>query len=113
MITILMTRPDDRVLLRQLLYAALVRIELRRLIIPALQRNRCGRRLEKPNAVAVQQGTEEPEQAVAEPAAELEAALSPMTPPKQDGSACRPRIGPAKCCRGAPQAGLAAGRAGD
>lgn len=109
MFTIPTTLPDDPAVLQQMLRAAMAEIERQRLIIAALQRNRFGRRSEKLGAAAVQQGTEDAEQAVAEQAAALEAALSQAGTPKSDEAARTPRAPrtePAKRNRGALPAGL-------
>lgn len=102
--TIPTTLADDPILLQRMRHAALAEIERQRLIIAALQRNRFGRRSEKLGAAAMQQGTEDLEQSVAEQEAGLEAALSRTNPPKQSGSggSARPlRSEPAKRNRGA------------
>jgi transposase len=101
-LTVPTTLPDEPVLLQQMLRAALAEIERQRLIIAALQRrHRFGRRSEKLGEEAVQLGTEDLEQSVAEQAAVLEAAMSRATSPEQGEAAHAPRTEPAKGNRGA------------
>jgi len=100
------TLPDDPAALQQMLLAALAEIERQRLIIAALQRNRFGRRSEKLDDAAVQQGVEDLEQSVAEQAAALDAAVSRAAPPATDTTPRPPRTEPAKRNRGALPAEL-------
>jgi hypothetical protein len=81
------TLPDDATLRQQMLRAAIAEIERQRLVIAALQRNRFGRRSEKLDPSAVQQGIEDVEQSVAEQATALEAALSRASSLTQDQAA--------------------------
>jgi transposase len=72
--------PDDPATLRAILRAALAEIERLRLQLSGMRRNRFGRRSEKLGDEAVQQGTEDLEQAVAETMAGLEAVTKPPAP---------------------------------
>ena len=89
-----------------MLLAALAEIERQRLIIAALQRNRFGRRSEKLDDAAVQQGIDDLEQSMAEQAAALAAAASRSHPPKTGTPPRAPRTEPAKRNRGALSADL-------
>jgi transposase len=99
--TVPATLPDDPVALQQMLLAALAEIERQRLIIAALQRNRFGRRSEKLEDAAVQQGIDDLEQSMAEQAAALDAAVSRSNPPKTDTPPRVPRAEPVQRNRGA------------
>ena len=68
--------PDDPAALQLILHAALAEIERLRLQIAGLERNRFGRRSERLDDAAFQQGTENLEQSLAEQVARLDAASS-------------------------------------
>jgi transposase len=68
-----MDLPDDPATLQLILRAALAEIERLQLLIAGLQRNRFGRRSERLDDEALQQGVEDLEQSVAEQMAGLEA----------------------------------------
>ncbi len=88
--------------MQQILRAALAEIERLRLLIAGLQRNRFGRRSERLDDPAFQQGVEDLEQSLAEQAAKLDAAQS-----SADTPAPRPRRAePAQRNRGALPAHL-------
>ena len=74
--------PDDPAALQAILRAALAEIERLRLQLAGMKRNRFGRRSEKLGDAAVQQASEDLEQAVAEQMAALEAATRPLDPAK-------------------------------
>jgi transposase len=94
--------PEDPATLQQILRAALAEIERLRLLIAGLQRNRFGRRSERLDDPAFQQGVEDLEQSLAEQAAKLDAAQS-----SADTPAPRPRRAePAQRNRGALPAHL-------
>jgi hypothetical protein len=97
--------PDDPAALQLILHAALAEIERLRLLIAGLQRNRFGRRSERLDDAAFQQGTENLEQSLAEQVARLDdaassAAATPEPSPRP------PRTEPAKRNRGALPAHL-------
>jgi hypothetical protein len=73
--------PEDPATLRQILRAALAEIERLRLLIAGLQRNRFGRRSERLDDPAFQQGVEDLEQSLAEQAAKLDAVQSSADTP--------------------------------
>lgn len=106
MFTIPPSLPDDAAQLQQMLRAAQAEIERLRLIISSLQRHRFGRRSEKLDEAAVQQGFEDLEQSVAEQSAALEEAVSRLTPPKTGTTPGTLRKEPAERNRGALPAGL-------
>jgi transposase len=98
--------PDDAATLQQILRAALAEIERLKLQIAGLQRNRFGRRSERLDEGAFQQGTEDLEQSLAEQAATLEAVQSSADKPTPD-VAPHPRLRePAQRNRGALPAHL-------
>ena len=68
--------PDDSAALQLILQAALAEIERLQLLIAGLQRNRFGRRSERLDDAAFQQGVENLEQSLAEQVARLDAASS-------------------------------------
>jgi transposase len=75
--------PDDPATLQAILRAALAEIERLQLLIAGMQRNRFGRRSERLDDAAFEQGVEDLEQSVAEQMAGLEAAMPPPpTSPK-------------------------------
>jgi hypothetical protein len=76
--------PDDPATLQLILRAALAEIERLQLLIAGLQRNRFGRRSERLDDEALQQGVEDLEQSVAEQMARLEA-TSPPAPVANPG----------------------------
>jgi hypothetical protein len=97
--------PDDPATLQLILHAALAEIERLRLQIAGLERNRFGRRSERLDDAAFQQGTENLEQSLAEQVARLDdaassAAATPEPSPRP------PRTEPAKRNRGALPAHL-------
>ena len=69
--------PDDPAALQLILHAALAEIERLRLLIAGLQRNRFGRRSERLDDAAFQQGVENLEQSLAEQVAKLERRRQP------------------------------------
>ena len=73
--------PDDAATLKAVLSAALVEIERLHQLIAGLQRHRFGRRSEKLDDAAVEQGAEDLSQALGEQQAGLEAAAAGLTPP--------------------------------
>ena len=94
--------PDDPATLQLILRAALAEIERLQLLIAGLQRNRFGRRSERLDDEALQQGVEDLEQSVAEQMAGLEA-TSPPAPGANPGP---PDAEPLKRNRGALPAPL-------
>jgi transposase len=94
--------PDDPATLQLILRAALAEIERLQLLIAGLQRNRFGRRSERLDDEALQQGVEDLEQSVAEQIARLEA-TSPPAPGANPGP---PHAEPLKRNRGALPAHL-------
>ena len=98
--------PDDPATLQLLLHAALAEIERLRLLIAGLQRNRFGRRSERLDDAAFQQGTENLEQSLAEQVARLDAASSAAAISTPEPSPRPPRTEPAKRNRGALPAHL-------
>jgi transposase len=98
--------PDDPAALQLLLHAALAEIERLRLQIAGLQRNRFGRRSERLEDAALQQGTENLEQSLAEQVARLDAASSAAAVSTPEPSPRLPRTEPAKRNRGALPAHL-------
>jgi transposase len=100
--------PDDPPTLQLILRAALAEIERLQLMIAGLQRHRFGRRSERLDDEALQQATEDLEQALAEQEAKLNAARSSAEQPAA-ATAPRPRARrsePAKRNRGALPAHL-------
>jgi transposase len=87
--------PDDATTLKAVLSAALAEIERLHQLIAGLQRHRFGRRSEKLDDAAVEQGAEDLGQALAEQQAGLEAAAAglepsvpaPRTPPRRNRGA--------------------------
>jgi hypothetical protein len=86
--------PDDPAALQAILRAALAEIERLRLQIAGLQRHRFGRRSERLNEDALEQGAEDLEQSLAAQTAALEAVAaapvsdpSPATPPQRNRGA--------------------------
>jgi transposase len=99
--------PDDPAALQLILHAALAEIERLRLLIAGLQRNRFGRRSERLDDAAFQQGTENLEQSLAEQVARLDAAASSAAAISTPEPSPRPpRTEPAKRNRGALPAHL-------
>ena len=98
--------PDDPAALQLLLHAALAEIERLRLQIAGLERNRFGRRSERLDDAAFQQGTENLEQSLAEQVARLDAASSAAAISTPEPSPRPPRTEPAKRNRGALPAHL-------
>jgi transposase len=98
--------PDDPAALQLILHAALAEIERLRLLIAGLQRNRFGRRSERLDDAAFQQGTENLEQSLAEQVARLDAASSAAAISTPEPSPRPPRTEPAKRNRGALPAHL-------
>jgi transposase len=98
--------PDDPAALQLLLLAALAEIERLRLLIAGLERNRFGRRSERLDDAAFQQGTENLEQSLAEQVARLDAASSAAAISTPEPSPRPPRTEPAKRNRGALPAHL-------
>ena len=98
--------PDDPAALQLILHAALAEIERLRLLIAGLQRNRFGRRSERLDDAAFQQGVENLEQSLAEQVAKLDAASSAAaisTPEPTPRPQNRPNATVAHCrriCRG-------------
>jgi transposase len=93
--------PEDPATLQQILRAALAEIERLRLMIAGLQRNRFGRRSERLDDAAFQQGVEDLEQSLAEQTAGLDAVQSAADTPAPDATP-RPRSAePAQRNRGA------------
>jgi transposase len=98
--------PDDPAALQLLLHAALAEIERLRLLIAGLERNRFGRRSERLDDAAFQQGTENLEQSLAEQVAKLDAASSAAAISTPEPKPRPPRTEPAKRNRGALPAHL-------
>ena len=98
--------PDDPATLQLILHAALAEIERLRLQIAGLERNRFGRRSERLDDAAFQQGTENLEQSLAEQVARLDAASSAAAISTPEPSPRPPRTEPAKRNRGALPAHL-------
>ena len=98
--------PDDPAALQLILHAALAEIERLRLLIAGLQRNRFGRRSERLDDAAFQQGVENLEQSLAEQVARLDAASSAAAISTPEPSPRPPRTEPAKRNRGALPAHL-------
>jgi transposase len=73
--------PDDPATLQAILRAALAEIERLRLQIAGLQRHRFGRRSERLNEDALEQGVEDLEQSLAAQMAGLEAVAAPVADP--------------------------------
>ena len=96
--------PEDPATLQQILRAALAEIERLRLLIAGLQRNRFGRRSERLDDPAFQQGVEELEQSLAEQTAKLDAVQSSADTPAP--AATPRRAEPAQRNRGALPAHL-------
>ncbi len=96
--------PEDPATLQQILRAALAGIERLRLLIAGLQRNRFGRRSERLDDPAFQQGVEELEQSLAEQTAKLDAVQSSADTPAP--AATPRRAEPAQRNRGALPAHL-------
>ena len=94
--------PDDPAALQAILRAALAEIERLQLLIAGLRRHRFGRRSERLDDDALQQGAEDLEQSVAEQMAGLAAAATPAGKPV----AKPPSADPAKRNRGALPAHL-------
>jgi transposase len=95
--------PDDPAALQLILHAALAEIERLRLLIAGLQRNRFGRRSERLDDAAFQQGVENLEQSLAEQVAKLDAASSAAAISTPEPT---PRTEPVKRNRGALPAHL-------
>ena len=98
--------PDDPATLQLILRAALAEIERLRLLIAGLQRNRFGRRSERLDDAAFQQGVEDLEQSLAEQVARLDAASSAAAISTPEPTPRPPRTEPAKRNRGALPAHL-------
>jgi transposase len=98
--------PDDPATLQQILRAALAEIERLRLMIAGLQRNRFGRRSEQLDDAAFQQGVEDLEQSLAEPAATLDAVQSSADTAAPEVTPRPHRAEPAQRNRGALPAHL-------
>jgi transposase len=98
--------PDDPATLQLILHAALAEIERLRLQIAGLERNRFGRRSERLDDAAFQQGTENLEQSLAEQVARLDAASSAAAISTPEPSPRPPPTEPAKRNRGALPAHL-------
>jgi transposase len=98
--------PEDPATLQQILRAALAEIERLRLLIAGLQRNRFGRRSERLDDPAFQQGVEELEQSLAEQAAKLDAVQSSADTPAPEVTPRPHRAEPAQRNRGALPAHL-------
>jgi transposase len=98
--------PDDPATLQLILHAALAEIERLRLLIAGLQRNRFGRRSERLDDAAFQQGVENLEQSLAEQVARLDAASSAVAISTPEPTPRPPRTEPAKRNRGALPAHL-------
>ena len=98
--------PEDPATLQQILRAALAEIERLRLLIAGLQRNRFGRRSERLDDPAFQQGVEELEQSLAEQAAKLDAVQSSADTPAPEATPRPRRAEPAQRNRGALPAHL-------
>lgn len=99
--------PDDAAALQLILHAALAEIERLRLLIAGLQRNRFGRRSERLDDAAFQQGVENLEQSLAEQVARLDAASSAAAISTAEPTPRPPRTEPVKRNRGALPAHLA------
>jgi hypothetical protein len=98
--------PEDPATLQQILRAALAEIERLRLLIAGLQRNRFGRRSERLDEPAFQQGVEDLEQSLAEQAAKLDAVQSSADTPAPEATPRPRRAEPAQRNRGALPAHL-------
>ena len=98
--------PDDAAALQLILHAALAEIERLRLLIAGLQRNRFGRRSERLDDAAFQQGVENLEQSLAEQVARLDAASSAAAISTAEPTPRPPRTEPVKRNRGALPAHL-------
>jgi transposase len=98
--------PDDPATLQLILHAALAEIERLRLLIAGLQRNRFGRRSERLDDAAFQQGVENLEQSLAEQVARLDAASSAAAISTPEPKPRPPRTEPVKRNRGALPAHL-------
>ena len=98
--------PDDAAALQLILHAALAEIERLRLLIAGLQRNRFGRRSERLDDAAFQQGIENLEQSLAEQVARLDAASSAAAISTAEPTPRPPRTEPVKRNRGALPAHL-------
>src|SRR5271169_3113357 len=98
--------PDDPAALQLILHAALAEIERLRLLIAGLQRNRFGRRSERLDDAAFQQGVENLEQSLAEQVAKLDAASSAAAIATPEPTPRPPRTEPVKRNRGALPAHL-------
>jgi transposase len=98
--------PEDPATLQQILRAALAEIERLRLMIAGLQRNRFGRRSERLDDAAFQQGVEDLEQSLAEQAATLDAVQSSADTSAPDAMPRPRRAEPAQRNRGALPAPL-------
>jgi transposase len=85
--------PDDPATLQAILRAALAEIERLQLLIAGMQRNRFGRRSERLDDDAFEQGVEDLEQSVAEQMAGLEGAMppSPASPGPDPSDAPSPK----------------------
>jgi transposase len=82
--------PDDAATLKAVLTAALAEIERLHQLISGLQRHRFGRRSEKLDDAAVEQGAEDLGQALGEQQAGLEAAAAGLTPPAKPPAPRKP-----------------------
>ena len=82
--------PDDAATLKAVLTAALAEIERLHQLISGLQRHRFGRRSEKLDDAAVEQGAEDLGQALGEQQAGLEAAAVGLTPPAKPPAPRKP-----------------------
>ena len=82
--------PDDAVTLKAVLTAALAEIGRLNQLISGLQRHRFGRRSEKLDDAAVEQGAEDLGQALGEQQAGLEAAAAGLTPPVKPSAPRKP-----------------------
>ncbi|HEY6355939.1 MAG TPA: IS66 family transposase [Burkholderiaceae bacterium] len=98
--------PEDPATLQQILRAALAEIERLRLLIAGFQRNRFGRRSERLDEPAFQQGVEDLEQSLAEQAAKLDAVQSSADTPAPEATPRPRRAEPAQRNRGALPAHL-------
>jgi len=82
--------PDDPATLKAVLTAALAEIERLHQLIAGLQRHRFGRRSEKLDDAAVEQGAEDLGQALGEQQAGLEAAAASLDPPVEPPAPRKP-----------------------
>ncbi len=98
--------PEDPATLQQILRAALAEIERLRLLIAGFQRNQFGRRSERLDDPAFQQGVEDLEQSLAEQAAKLDAVQSSADTPAPAATPRSRRAEPAQRNRGALPAHL-------